>query len=119
MKDNSLSRVISRYWPLVIFSLPGVVSFGVGLTITYRYYLVQTANPEIVWEGTVGLGTILMALGMLSFFAGLIMGALNDVRIKLDDQMQLLRSRRPAGMAFEGERFMERSGRQTESVNDH
>jgi hypothetical protein len=110
MKNSPTTHLIGRVWPLVVFSLPGVIAFGVGLAVAYQYSQVQLANPGIVWEGTANLSTTLMVLGMLSFFAGLIMGAVNDVRGKADEQLQELEALRrlaPAGMAFEGGRFYE------------
>jgi hypothetical protein len=120
MKDRrSFSRVFGRIWPLALFSLPGVVAVGAGLWLGY-WVIQDYYGPFIYHDGWGPLSVGLVLSGLLAFFAGIILSAINGLRSRVEE-VAVLAARavvRPVDTVFAGEQFIETPARsQPEATN--
>lgn len=85
MENRTFSRLLNRAWPLVVFSLPGVIVFILGVWVGWTGVIVFLDKvPPANYVGKTGLSVMLCVMGMLSFYAGLILSAVNDLHARLD-----------------------------------
>jgi hypothetical protein len=84
MDDHRALHIFKWGWPLAVFSVPGMLVFWTGVWVGWNGVIVHLNKTDPAnYVGMTGLTVLLCVMGMLSFFAGLILSALYDLGTRL------------------------------------